>query len=55
MRDKFQLLTSSKTVIDIHISDDIVSNQKRVKLLGINHEVRLDFNFYRDTLIKKFQ
>ena len=33
---KYHLLTSSKTVIDTHISVSTVSNEKRVKLLGTN-------------------
>ena len=46
-------ITSSKTAIAIHISDAMVSNEKRVKLLEINLEERLNFDFYVDTLIKK--
>ena len=51
--DKYHLLTSSKTAIDIHIPDAMVSNKKRVKLRGINLVGRLNFDFYVDTLIKK--
>ena len=46
-------IASSKTAIAIHISDAMVSNEKRVKLLEINLEERLNFDFYVDTLIKK--
>ena len=51
---KCNLLTSSKTAIDIHISDATVSNEKnKKKLLGINLRGRLNFDFHADTLIKK--
>ena len=46
-------IASSKTAIAIHTSDAMVSNEKRVKLLEINLEERLNFDFYVDTLIKK--
>ena len=46
-------IASSKTAIAIHISDAMVSNEKRVKLLEINLEERLNFDFYVDTPIKK--
>ena len=51
--DKCHLLTSSKTAIDIHISDVTISNEKRVKLRGINLESRLNFDFHVETLRKK--
>ena len=52
--DKYHLLNSSKTAIDIHISDATVSNEKKVKLLGVNLEGGLNFDFHADPLIKKF-
>ena len=51
--DKCRLLTASKTASDIHISDVTVLNEKRIKLLEINLEGRLNFNFHVDTPIKK--
>ena len=51
--DKCHLLTSSKTAVDIHISDGTVSNEKRVKLLRSNLEGGFNSDFYVDTLIKK--
>ena len=51
--DKCHLLTNSKTATDIHISYATILNEKRVKLLGITLESRLNFNFKIDTLIKK--
>ena len=50
--DKCYLLTSSKTVIDINILDVTVSNEKRIKLLGINLEGKLNFDIHLDKLIK---
>ena len=47
------LLTSSKTPIDIHISNTEILNEERVKLLGVNLEGRLDFDFHVNTPLKK--
>ena len=51
--DKFHLLTASKIAIDIHISDAMVSNEKTVKLPGVNIEGRFNFDFHANKLIKK--
>ena len=51
--NKCHLLTSSKTAVDIHISDGTVSNEKRVKLLRSNLEGGFNSDFYVDPLIKK--
>ena len=51
--DKCYLLTSSKTVIDTNILDATVSNEKRIKLLGISLEGKLNFDIHLDKLIKK--
>ena len=50
---KCHLLTSSKTPVDIHIYNTKVLNEKRVKLLGVNLEGRLNFDFHMSTLLKK--
>ena len=51
--DELHLLTCSKTAIDTHTLDATVSNEKRFRLLEINLESRLDFEFHVDALIKK--
>ena len=43
---KCHLLTSSKTPADIHISNTEILNEEKVKLLGVNLEGRLDFDFH---------
>ena len=43
---KCHLLTSSKTPIDIQISNTEILNEERVKLLGVNLEGRLNFDFH---------
>ena len=50
---KCHLLASSETAADLHISDARDSNKKWVKLLGINLERRLNFDFPLDKVIKK--
>ena len=50
---KMSPTTGSKTAVDIHISNGTVSNKKRIKLLGINLEGKLNFDFHVDTLLKK--
>ena len=47
------LLTNSKTPVDIHISNNEILNEEKVKLLGVNLEGRLDFDFHVNTLSKK--
>ena len=50
---KCHLLTSSKTPVDIHISNTEILNEERVKLLGVNLEDRFNFDFHVNTLLKK--
>ena len=47
------LLASPKTPVDIHISNNEILNEERVKLLGVNLEGRLNFDFHVNTLLKK--
>ena len=47
---KCHLLTSSKTPVDIHISSTEILNEERGKLLGVNLEGRLTFDFHVNTL-----
>ena len=51
--EKCHLLTSSITPVDIHISNTEILNKERVKLLGVNLEGRLNFDFHVNTLLKK--
>ena len=50
---KCHLLTSSKTSVDIHISNTEILNEERVKLLGVNLEGRFNFDFHINALKKK--
>ena len=50
---KCHLLTSSKTPLDIHISNTEILNEEKVKLLGVNLEGRLNFDFYVNIVLKK--
>ena len=50
---KYHLLTSSKTPVDIYISNTEILNEERIKLLGVNLEGRLNFDFHVNTLLKK--
>ena len=50
---KCHLLTSSKTPVDIHISNTEILYKERVKLLGVNLEGRLNFDFHVNTVLKK--
>ena len=50
---KCHLLTSSKTPVNIYISNTEILNKERVKLLGVNLEGRLNFDFHVNTLCKK--
>ena len=49
---KCHLLTSSKTSVDIHISNTEILNEERVKLLGVNLEGRFNFDFHINALKK---
>ena len=50
---KCHLLTSSITPVDINISNTEILNKERVKLLGVNLEGRLNFDFHVNTRLKK--
>ena len=50
---KLHLLTSPKTPVAINISNTEILNEERVKLLGVNREGRLNFDFHVNTLFKK--
>ena len=52
---KFYLLTSSKTPVDIHISNTEILNEEKVKLLGVNLQGRLNFDFHMTTFSKQKQ
>ena len=47
---KCHLLTSSNLPVDIRITNTKISNVERVKLLGVNFEGRLNFNYHVDAL-----
>ena len=50
---KCHLLTSSKTPVDMHISNTEILNEERIKLFGVNLDGRLNFDFQVNTLLKK--
>ena len=50
---KSHLLTSSNLPVDIRITNAKISNVERVKLLGVNFEGRLNFDYHVNTLLKK--
>ena len=50
---KCHLLTSSNLPVDISITNTKISNVERVKLLGVNFEGRLNFDYHVNTLLKK--
>ena len=50
---KCHLLTSSNLPVDIGITNTKISNVERVKLLGVNFEGRLNFDYQVNTLLKK--
>ena len=50
---KCHLLTSSKTPVDIHVSNNVILIEEKVKLLGVSLEGRLNFHFHLNTLLKK--
>ena len=50
---KCHLLTSSNLPVDIRITSTKISNVKRVKLLRVNFEGRLNFDYHVNTLLKK--
>ena len=50
---KCHLLTSSKITKNIAISNTNVSSEQKVKLLGINLESRLNFDYHVNALLNK--
>ena len=50
---KWHLLISSKRPVDIHIPNTEILNEEKLKLLGVNLEIRLSFDFYLNTLFEK--
>ena len=50
---KCHLLTSSNFPFNIRITNTKISNVERVKLLGVNFEGRLNFDYHLNTLLKK--
>ena len=50
---KCHLLTNSNLSVDIRITYNKISNVDRVKLLGVNFEGRLNFDYHVNTLLKK--
>ena len=50
---KCHLLTSSKITNNIALTNTNVSSEQKVKLLGINLESRLNFDYHVDTLLIK--
>ena len=50
---KCHLLTSSNLPVDIRITNTKISNVERVKLLRVNIEGRLNFDYHVNTLLKK--
>ena len=50
---KCHLLTSSDLSVNIRITNIKISNVERVKLLGVNFEGRLNFDYHVNTLLKK--
>ena len=50
---KCHLLASSNLPVDIHITNTKISNVERVKLLGVNIEGRLNFDYHVNKLVKK--
>ena len=49
---KCHLLTSSNLPVDIRITNTKISNVERVKLLGVNIEGRLNFDYHVNTKVK---
>ena len=50
---KCYLLASSKTLVDINISNTEILSEARVKLLGVNLAGRLNFDFHVNALLRK--
>ena len=50
---KYQFLSSSKIANNIAISNTNISSEQEVKLLGINPESRLNFDYHLNTYLNK--
>ena len=50
---KCNLLTSSKTPVEKHISNTEILNEENVELFGVNLECKLNIDFQVNTLIRK--
>ena len=50
---KCHLITSSTSPVQIHIENIIISSVKRVKLLGVHIDGRLDFDYHVNQICKK--
>ena len=51
--DKCHLITSSKTPVGIEVSNITIMSEKKVKLLGIYVDNRLNFDYHISQLFKK--
>ena len=50
---KCNLITSSTSPVEIQIENTIISSIKRVKLLGLHIDDRLDFDYHVNQICKK--
>ena len=50
---KCNLITSSTSPVEIQIENTIISSAKRVKLLGVHIDGRLDFDYHVNQICKK--
>ena len=50
---KCNLITSSTSPVEIQIKNTIISSVKRVKLLGVHADGRLDFDYHVNQICKK--
>ena len=53
MLEKFHLLSSSNLPVDNRITNTKISIVERVKLLGVNFECRLNFDYPVNTILEK--
>ena len=51
--DKCHLITSSKTPVGIKMANMTITSEEKVKLLGINIDNRLNFDYHISQLCKK--
>ena len=50
---KCNLITSSTSTVEIRIENAIISTVKRVKLLGVHIDCKLDFDYHANQICKK--